>query len=400
MVHRDYKPGNVLVREDGLSKLADFGIAVRTGDEVSASGTPAYMAPEQWRHGTVSAATDVYAATAVFYECLTGERPYPVKGMWALAAAHRMDPVPVDRVPEPLRGLVAHGLAKLPEERPASADAFLAELEAAALHAYGPNWEERGRVRLAALAALLAALFPMAGQLPSAATALALTKLGRKRLALAAGVVAGALIAGGGGAIALAAVQHSIGPSPSATSTPIAGVLPSPSSPLDSPEPSTSPSASPSLDPETPPVTGPPGSDTTPPSGPTGVPAGPVTKTPKPVVTTKKPPPPPKTTVSGLSVSGFVAIGGSVSATVSLTVSGPGTVTVSAVFDASSGDFAARTTGGMHAMDSQTVSAGTHDLHFGQSFDLRCISSASISVTTSTGDSTSATTKGSCQVIG
>ncbi|MFB9836754.1 serine/threonine-protein kinase, partial [Actinoallomurus acaciae] len=179
VVHRDYKPANVLIDDQGHSKLADFGVAVRAGDEVGAAGTPAYMAPEQWATGAVSAATDVYAATAVCYECLTGERPFPVKGHWALAAAHRSDPVPVERVPRPLRELVAYGMAKNSDDRPRSAAVFLEELEEIALSAYGPGWEERGRVRLAALAALLASLFPLAGSPPEAGTALALTRLGR-----------------------------------------------------------------------------------------------------------------------------------------------------------------------------------------------------------------------------
>ena len=95
VVHRDYKPGNVLVRGDGVSKLAGFGIAVRAGDDAPAAGTPAYMAPEQWRGNPVTPATDVYAATAVFYECLTGERPFPAKTLPQLAVAHRNAPIPV-----------------------------------------------------------------------------------------------------------------------------------------------------------------------------------------------------------------------------------------------------------------------------------------------------------------
>ncbi|OLT33245.1 hypothetical protein BJF79_08180 [Actinomadura sp. CNU-125] len=79
VVHRDYKPANVMVPADGRSKLIDFGVAVAAGD-ASASGTPAYMAPEQWRGEAVSPATDVYAATCVFFECVTGRRPFAGAG--------------------------------------------------------------------------------------------------------------------------------------------------------------------------------------------------------------------------------------------------------------------------------------------------------------------------------
>src|SRR6266851_4795507 len=72
VVHRDYKPENVLVNGDGISKLTDFGIAARTGDHPVPAGTLLYAAPEQMAGGPASPASDVYAATATFYECLTG----------------------------------------------------------------------------------------------------------------------------------------------------------------------------------------------------------------------------------------------------------------------------------------------------------------------------------------
>ena len=72
VVHRDYKPENVLVNGDGISKLTDFGIAARAGDHPVPAGTLLYAAPEQMAGAPASPASDVYAATATFYECLTG----------------------------------------------------------------------------------------------------------------------------------------------------------------------------------------------------------------------------------------------------------------------------------------------------------------------------------------
>jgi hypothetical protein len=163
VVHRDYKPENVLIDGAGASKLTDFGIAARAGDSPIPAGTLAYAPPEQFTGSPASPATDVYAATATFYECLTGRPPFNGDTAEALLRQHQAEPVPLEPVPEPLRPLVAAGLAKDPGHRPADGTALVAELRAVAGTAYGPGWEDRGRSALAAAALLLAALWPTGG---------------------------------------------------------------------------------------------------------------------------------------------------------------------------------------------------------------------------------------------
>ena len=159
VVHRDYKPENVLVSGDGDSKLTDFGLAARAGEQPVPAGTLRYVAPEQIAGAPASPAGDVYSATATFYECLTGAPPF--RGESAeLLRQHRSEPVPLDPLPEPLRPLVAAGMAKDPEDRPADAATFVTELGTVAAGAYGQDWADRGRSHLGEAALLLAALWP------------------------------------------------------------------------------------------------------------------------------------------------------------------------------------------------------------------------------------------------
>jgi serine/threonine-protein kinase len=162
IVHRDYKPENVLVDGEGNSKLSDFGVAVKEGKKVPSAGTPLYMAPEQWDGMAPSPATDIYAAAAVFFECLTGKTPFSGR-LLQLQAQHAAAPVPVDLVDEPLRELIARGMAKSPAARPRDAMAFVAELESTAAAAYGLDWEARGRSQLRERAAALLLLLLGAG---------------------------------------------------------------------------------------------------------------------------------------------------------------------------------------------------------------------------------------------
>jgi eukaryotic-like serine/threonine-protein kinase len=160
VVHRDYKPENVLVNGTGDSKLTDFGIAARAGDSPIPAGTMVYAPPEQFAGSPATPASDVYAATATFYECLAGRPPFTGDTAERLLYQHLSEPVPLDPVPEPLRPLVTAGMAKDPRDRPADGTTFVTALNTIAAGNYGPDWEDRGRSHLAEAALLLAALWP------------------------------------------------------------------------------------------------------------------------------------------------------------------------------------------------------------------------------------------------
>jgi eukaryotic-like serine/threonine-protein kinase len=142
IVHRDVKPGNLLVRPNGTLVLTDFGIArsALVGQLTAAGsvlGTASYISPEQAAGGVATAASDVYALGVVAYQCLSGHRPFDGSTPIEIAMKHVRDtprPLPAD-IPPNVRAIVDRALAKDPAARwpTAAAMANVARQAAAAL---------------------------------------------------------------------------------------------------------------------------------------------------------------------------------------------------------------------------------------------------------------------------
>jgi eukaryotic-like serine/threonine-protein kinase len=130
LVHRDVKPGNLLVRADGVVKVTDFGVAKAIGEacghDDAMLGTAGYLAPEQAAGRPATPASDVYALGVVAYECLAGHPPFTVDHPIAVALAHltKAPPPLPDDVPSAVGTLVGRAMAKEQRRRPADAWSF------------------------------------------------------------------------------------------------------------------------------------------------------------------------------------------------------------------------------------------------------------------------------------
>jgi serine/threonine-protein kinase len=137
IVHRDVKPENVLLADDGRIKIGDFGLARAVNNNTATGqallGTVAYLSPELVTRGIADARSDIYALGIMTYEMLTGEQPYVGEAPMQVAYQHANDTVPmpslaVTGVPRELDELVLWATARDPEERPRDARVMLDQL--------------------------------------------------------------------------------------------------------------------------------------------------------------------------------------------------------------------------------------------------------------------------------
>lgn len=140
IVHRDVKPENIMISNEGRVKVADFGLArgevigsTMTAESSVILGSVSYLSPEQVQRGIADSRSDVYAAGIVAYEMLIGEKPFSADSPIQIAYMHVNEEVPRLRskrkeVPKALDDLIARATSKNPDDRPRTASEFLDQL--------------------------------------------------------------------------------------------------------------------------------------------------------------------------------------------------------------------------------------------------------------------------------
>jgi len=316
VVHRDLKPENIVLGErlgrSDFVKVLDFGIAARS-ESASAQkekkltqqgmvlGTPPYMSPEQFTGQELDRRSDIYSLGIMAYEMLTQQLPFNAQTPWQWATEHMTaQPFPMDQlpsghgVPRSMRDAVMRALSKNPDDRPATAGAFLAELEAGltgAISATGATGQARTEAMQAAPSGVTGPTPSFAsapsGQQPTS-HALSATQdieipVRKSKTGLLVGAVAGVIglaagayfVVGGKGK-----TGDDTGPEAAGSGAPTTTAAPTTSPPPTSaPTTEPAPTAMPSTDPTT-----------TTPAVPTTTPTAPTSPTKPPVPVTPKPP--------------------------------------------------------------------------------------------------------------